>query len=93
MAPESVHTWADSFGVWHARVEFPSPGYGPDFLERNIDRIRAKARRAIRREIAGRERGPIGPVRVEVVRNDELDHMNLMHGITYAEIRRGRDGD
>lgn len=84
---EAVTAWADGFGVWHARVSFPYPGYGNTYLDANIDRIRAKARRAIRREILARERGPIGPVRVHVVANN-LDHMNRMRSITYAEVAR-----
>lgn len=84
---ETVTTWADGFGIWHARVTFPSPGYGPDHLAANIDRIRAKARRAIRREIL--ERAPrdarIGAVRVHVSANS-LDHMNVMRSITFAEV-------
>lgn len=81
---ETVHTLADSFGVWYARITFPDGGYGPDHLKANADRIRAKARRAIRRQILAREAGPIRPVRVEVVKND-VDHMNVMHSITYKE--------
>lgn len=81
---ETVHRWADGFGVWYARITFPDGGYGPDYLEANADRIRLKARRAIRQEILAREAGPIRPVRVEVVKND-VDHMNVMHSITYKE--------
>lgn len=81
---ESVVTWMDGFGVWHARVAFPSPGYGPDHLDKQVHRIRAKARRAIRREILARQNGPIHPVRVHVEANS-LDHMNRMHSITYKE--------
>lgn len=83
-AGEVVTTWADGFGNWHAKVQFEPPGYGNTHLAANIDRIRAKARRAIRREILARERGPIRPVRVHVSEND-LDHMNVMRSITFAE--------
>ncbi len=81
---ERVHTWADSFGVWHARVEFPGAGYGPTHLEGQITRIRAKARRAIRREVAARQGAQRFTVRVQVVGND-LDHLNRMRSIEYAE--------
>lgn len=84
---ESVHTYADGFGIWHARVEFPSPGYGPGYLDAEWSRIRAKARRAIRREILARApRGgaPGWVCRVEVVAND-LDSLNRMHSVTFAE--------
>lgn len=81
---ESVHTWADSFGRWHARVTFPGIGYGPQYLNGEIARIRAKARRAIRREIAARQGEQRFTVRVKVAAND-LDHMNVMRSITFAE--------
>lgn len=81
---ETVTTWADGFGRWHARVNFGGIGYGPAYLDQHIGRIRARARRAIRRELLARESDPIRPVRVEVVAND-LDAMNVMRSITYAE--------
>lgn len=82
---ETVDTWANGFGVWHARVNFIEPGYGPQYLDSHIDRIRAKARRAIRRELLSR--GAISRdwrVAVEVESSD-LDSMNVMHSITYVE--------
>ena len=82
---EIITTWADGFGNWHAKVTFPYPGYGPQYLESNIDRIRAKARRAIRREILARQNGAIKAVKVYVSAN-ELDHMNRMQSITYGEV-------
>lgn len=50
---EKVVTYADGSGRWFARVEFDKAG--PAWIAQNIDRIRAKARRAIKREIAARE--------------------------------------
>lgn len=85
MNTETVTTWANGFGRWHARVSFPAPGYGPDHLDRHAARIRAKARRAIRRELAARQGAPLGTVRVRVESNN-LDHMNLMHSLTFAEL-------
>lgn len=84
MQDETVTTHTDGYGIWHARVSFPSPGYGPQFLAGNIDRIRAKARRAIRKEILARVNAPIGSVRVEVFTTN-LDSFNRMHSITYRE--------
>jgi hypothetical protein len=81
---ERVSTWADAFGVWHATVAFPLPGYGPTQLAREWSRIRAKARRAIRSEILARERGPIKPVRLSVV-NANPDHMNMCPRVTFKE--------
>lgn len=87
MDTETVATWADGHGAWHARVTFPGRGYGPAHLDQHIDRIRAKARRAIRREILAREAGPVAPIRVHVAAHD-LDSMNVMRSITYAETGR-----
>lgn len=81
---ETVRTWADSFGVWHARITFSAGGYGPTALAREGDRIRAKVRRAIRSEIAARQGDQRFTVRVHVVASD-LDSVNVMHSITYAE--------
>lgn len=65
---ETVTTWADGFGRWHARVRFAEPGYGRDALDRNADRVRARARRAIRREVIARgEAGQGWVCRVQIV--------------------------
>lgn len=86
---ESVTWWADSFGRWHVKVAFPGRGYGPDTLQAEGDRIRAKARRAMRREISARQTvGPGWRCAIEVAEND-LDHMNVMRSITYREKAEG----
>lgn len=81
---EVVTTWADDTGRWHARVTFPGIGYG-DYLNGQIDRVRAKARRAIRREITARQGAPVGPVRVEVVGSYQHPSALTTQHITYAE--------
>ena len=53
----TVTTYADGKGRWYARVDFTNP-VGPHWLERNIDSIRQKARRAIRTEIKARQAAP-----------------------------------
>ncbi|KOV84748.1 hypothetical protein [Nocardia sp. NRRL S-836] len=64
---ETVSTWADDFGRWHALVRFAEP-LGRDALERNADRVRRRARRAIRRELAARDAvGPGWQCRVQLV--------------------------
>lgn len=78
---ETVETWCDASGVWHARVTFPGRGYGPDYLGAQWDAIRAKARRAIRRQIGER---PGLVVRI-YVKDNNLDHMNCMRSVTFAE--------
>lgn len=81
---ETLSVWANGFGVWSCRVTFPGIGYGPLYLDANADRIRAKARRAIRREILARNTGQIAPVRV-VVSASNLNHMNIMRSVTFTE--------
>ena len=80
---ETVTTWADAYGRWHARVDFQEGG-SPVWLDYHRDRIRAKARRAIRREIEARQADPVGRTRIEVAAN-RLDQMNRMTSITYRE--------
>lgn len=82
---ETVTTWANAFGRWHARVDFPAPGYGPGYLDGHVDRIRAKARRAIRREIGQREQLPRNYRVSVIVEDNDLDHMNRMRSLTFAE--------
>ncbi len=87
-ATETVTTYADGFGRWHARVQFPEPGYGPQYLDANIDRIRAKARRAIRREMLAREFvGHDLVVRVEVVACDQDSLNRPLHHLRRAHRR------
>lgn len=82
---ETVNTWADGFGRWHARVTFPSPGYDPAQLAAHAARIRVKARRHIRRALVQRgEAGSGWPCRVELAAND-LNHMNVMRSLTFRE--------
>lgn len=82
---ETVKVWANGFGRWHARVTFPGEGYGPPYLDAHIDRIREKARRAIRRAVVERdENGPGWVCRVEVAETDQ-DSLNVTHSITYRE--------
>lgn len=85
-ADEIVVTGADAYGNWHAKVIFPAPGYGPQYLDENADRIRAKARRAIRREIGARQ-FTLDSWRCEIeVKANSLDHLNRMRSITYGEV-------
>lgn len=82
---ETVETWADGFGIWHARINFLDHGYGPQFLDGQVDRLRAKARRAIRREVIARE-GYHPDMRITVkVEELKLDSLNVAHSITYVE--------
>ena len=82
MARNSVTTWANGYGIWHAKVKLgvatPSDGL-------NSDSLRATARRAIRRELKERDAYSGNyRVRIEVVAN-ELGADNRLYSITYAE--------
>lgn len=82
---ESVHTWADAFGRWHARIEFPSPGILPQEFTANAERLRAKARRVIRTEITRRETVGTGwQCRVERAETDE--RVGYVHSVTFREV-------
>lgn len=81
---ETVDTWADGFGAWHARVTFPLAGYDQAYLEANNARIRRKAQQAIRREICARQWERHFTCRVRV-KESVLDSQNVMRSITYAE--------
>lgn len=89
MPTTTVTTYADGHGRWYARLDLDSP-VGPDWMERNIDSLRQKARRAIRTEIKARQADPVGTVRVEVAEDlwrhgQSPDHMNQWRSITYRE--------
>lgn len=86
---EQTVVYADGFGRWYARVDLPEP-VGPDFMLRHQERLRAKARRAIRRQLSLRQEQPLPPIRVERVedllrRGTDPDHMNQWWSITYRE--------
>lgn len=84
---ETVTTWADGFGIWHARVRFPAPGYTPDELAESVDRLRRKARRAIRRALTERHAPtPLRPTRVELHEKDEALGGELVRSLTYREV-------
>lgn len=84
MDKESVTTWADGFGTWHAKITLPE-GYGPDHMAHTMPRLRAKARRAIRREL--NVRGAISDdYRLRItVESTDLSHMNTMYAVTFRE--------
>ncbi|RDI16392.1 hypothetical protein DFR72_12521 [Lentzea flaviverrucosa] len=65
---ETVATWADGFGRWHAPVRFDAAGYGSDVMAAHAVRVRARACRAVRREVAvSGEAVPGWRCRVDVV--------------------------
>lgn len=83
---ERVTVVQDSRGAMLAQVLFTAPGYGPAYMEANMERIRAKARRAIRNEYATRGVNMTGyRVRVGVLDHD-LDAQNRMHSIIFMEV-------
>lgn len=83
---ETVTTWCDGFGVWHARVNLPGIGYG-DYLGSQWDRIRAKARRAIRRELMARGELMAGyAVRIQVVASHQHPGALTTTSVTFAEV-------
>lgn len=89
IANEHVVLYADGFGRWYARIDFTEPVTDVFLLEHH-ERLRAKARRAIRRQLSMRQTADLPPVPVEVTQDlfrqaTAPDHMNLWWSITYAE--------
>lgn len=83
-----VTTWADGYGLWHARVEFPDTGYGNTgelSLEANWDSIRAAARRAIRDEIESRGGLSTG-LRTEVRNVYQAPSTMVHYSAEFAEV-------
>lgn len=87
-ADEKVATWANGFGVWHARITFPAPGYDATEMTEHAGRVRGKARRAIREEITSRgETGPGWVCRIEEAET-EVGADGVTKSITYRETVR-----
>jgi hypothetical protein len=77
-----VTTWADGFGVWHAKVTL-AIATPSDTLP--IDSVRRVARRAIRREIELRMyKGTPFPLRIEIEKS-HLGADNRFYSITFRE--------
>jgi len=79
-----IETWADGFGVWHAKVHLaiatPSDGL-------NIDNVRRVARRAIKRELMARQslESLYGyKTKIEIDKTD-LGADNRLYSITFVE--------
>ena len=84
MMKNKVVTWADGFGVWHARVEL-AIATPSDSL--NIDNVRRVARRAIKRELMARQslESLYGyKTKIEVDKTD-LGADNRLYSITFVE--------
>ena len=89
-------TWADGFGAWHARADFPyGCGYTGDG-ERLFKNARRAARAAIVHELVERERTTreterdarrhmSAYLRLEVVANRERPSSGALASITWAE--------
>lgn len=67
MSRPQVRTWADGFGLWHARVQVPEGSS----VSGDYDKLRRAALRAIRRELTDRDEcGPGYRLAVKVVEHD-----------------------
>lgn len=79
-----IETWADGFGVWHAKVHL-AIATPSDTL--NIDSVRRVARRAIRSEIEARApRTGLGDYRVKIeIDKTHLGADNRFYSITFRE--------
>ena len=92
----TITTWADGFGVWHARADFPygcgNTGDGERLLanarraSRSASRV-VRSRATISRTIAARaaRRRVSAYLRLEVVANRERPSSGALASITWAE--------
>jgi len=80
-----LSAWADDFGRWHCRADFPFPGVGnsPE-AEALKFRALASAKRRIRSELKARQAQPLRRLSYEVTDN-KLDSMNRLHSLTISE--------
>ena len=92
----TITTWADGFGVWHARADFPYGCGNTGDGERLLANARRAARAAIVRELVEREqttreterdalRRMSAYLRLEVVANRERPSSGALASITWAE--------
>lgn len=85
MEDYKLNTYADGFGVWHCQITYPG-GIGNTWeAEAIADKSMRAAKRAIRAAIVERcETTRIRRLSYKVAAND-LDAMNVLHGLTIAE--------
>lgn len=80
-----VTTWADGFGLWHARVSFVEPRPAPSHTDGEAGRIHAWALRNVRYALALRGNGE--PITVDVRLDDvETNADGLALSVTYVEV-------
>lgn len=89
---ETVTTWADGFGRWHARVNFPAPGYDWDTFRADTKRLRAKARRKIRRELTERQNLQ-ADYQLNIEHISDVVRGDMIQAVTYAEVVDTRDSE
>lgn len=81
---ERVTTVIDGDGIFQATIQFPVPGYEDAELRTHQDRIRAKVRRAIQREVARRDGKGNRAVRIKRISTDK-DASGLTRSVTFRE--------
>lgn len=75
MGKYAVETWADGYGLWHARVRDRTFDYSSERLtDADVARIRAAGKRAILREIKARQDMPVGTIGTRINWNDCRQH-------------------
>lgn len=79
----TITTWANGYGTWHAKVEL-GQARPSDLLD--IDNIRRVARRAIRREVEARNKvGKNYEFRLDIKETD-LKADNRIYSVTFKEM-------
>lgn len=80
----NIVTYADGFGIWHARVDFLQPMGNSGVAEKIVYAAMENAKRCIRNELKARQDAPLRRTYYEVTDN-KIDHMNHLWSITLGE--------
>jgi hypothetical protein len=80
----TIDSWANGFGIWHARAVFGSGVGNTPEAERLKHNAVAQCKRRIREELKERNTQPLRRLRYEISDN-YVDSMNRMWSITVKE--------
>jgi hypothetical protein len=80
----TIESWANGFGIWHAKAMFDSGVGNTPEAERMKHNAVAQCKRLIREELTTRQAQPLRRLRYEISDN-YVDSMNRMWSITVKE--------
>ena len=80
----TIESWANGFGVWHAKASFATGVGNTPEAERLKYNALAQCKRRIREELKARQGQPLARLRYEIADN-YVDAQNRMWSITVKE--------